>query len=219
MEPESIFSAALLIHFGALLYIIGFLVRDELILRLLVLGGTILYIFYYLLFPDRPLWDAIITSVILGAANLWVLFRIVFERTTLAMTDDEKDLYEVFSTLNPGQFRQIAKCATWHEVDQRKTLCLENQSAEHLYYLMSGNAMVEKGDKQFPIGSGNFLGEIAFILDGEYTATVFAEPDMKYVEWNNLELKKRMSKNAALNNALIALFNHDLARKLAASHQ
>ena len=68
--PETYNWASTLIHLGALLYILGFLVRDELLLRLLVLGGSGLYILYYFLFPATPLWDAIITSLILGVANI-----------------------------------------------------------------------------------------------------------------------------------------------------
>jgi len=193
MFNETLFSTAVLIHLGALLYVIGFLVRDELALRLLVLGGTILYILYYLLFPDVPLWDAILTSSILGIANVWILCKIVFERYTFAMSDDEKKLYEVFSTLTPGQFR--------------------------LYYLIEGNARIEKGDSKFEIPSDKFLGEISFILESNYSATVLATKDMRYVEWNTEELRSLMKKNPLLRNALIALFNQDLAKKLAVSHQ
>ena len=59
------FDASLLIKAGSALYIIAFLIRDELTLRLTIVAGTILYIFYYLYFPDPPLWDAIIASVIM----------------------------------------------------------------------------------------------------------------------------------------------------------
>lgn len=216
---STLVSAALLIHLGAMLYIIGFMVRDELVLRLLVLGGTVLYICYYVLFPETPLWDAIITSAILGAVNLWVLMRIVFERTTFAMTPDEKKLYEVFSTLNPGQFRLISKIANWHDADSLETMCVHEKEADRLFYLFEGGAQVSKGDAVFDIPPGNFLGEIAFILGGAYTADVKAKEGTRYVSWNNEILKKKMSRNAELNNALVALFNHDLAKKLAVSKQ
>ncbi len=212
-------SPAVLIHLGALLYIIGFLVRDELLLRLLVLGGTALYILYYFLFPDEPLWDAIVTSLILAAANLWVLFKIMYERTTFALSDEERKLYEAFETLNPGQFRKILRSAIWHSASGDELMCIENQKADHIYYLIEGNAVVEKGEKQFSIASSSFVGEIAYVLKGTYTATVRAKPGLRYVEWHSDSLRKVSRKNPALHNALIALFNKDLANKLAISHQ
>lgn len=216
---DAYISPAVLIHLGALLYIIGFLVRDELILRLLVLAGTVMYILYYFLFPAMPLWDAIATSAVLGLANLWVLFKIMFERTTFAMSEEELKLYEAFKTLSPGQFRKVLRRAIWHTASGDELLCIEEQPANRLFYLVEGGAMVEKGDKSFPIPSGCFIGEIAFVLDGTYSATVKAKPGMRYVEWVSDELRTSMKKSQPFNNALIALFNRDLASKLAVSHQ
>ena len=212
-------SPAVLIHLGALLYIIGFLVRDELLLRLLVLGGTALYILYYFLFPEQPLWDAIITSLILGAANLWVLFKIMYERTTFAMTDEERTLFEAFETLNPGQFRKVLRSANWHTAIGDELLCIEHQNADRLYYLLVGKAKVEKNQNEFTINASSFVGEIAFVLNGSYSASVKAQPGLRYVEWRSEDLRSLSKKNAALHNALIALFNRDLASKLALSHQ
>lgn len=216
---EDMISPAVLIHLGALLYIIGFLVRDELILRLLVLGGTVLYILYYFLFPETPLWDAIVTSLILGAANLWVLGKIMMERTTFALNDEEKRLFNYFDTLNPGQFRRVAKRAIWHSATGDELLCMEEGDASRLFFVLDGEVEIEKGKQRFVAGSGMFLGEIAFILDGKYTATVRARPGLRYAEWSNAELKHLMKKSTPLHNAIIALFNRDLASKLAISHR
>ena len=212
-------STAILVHMGALLYAIGFMVRDELWLRLLVLGGTALYIMYYLFHPATPLWDAIITSLVLGAANVWVLCIIILERTTFAMTDEQKSLYEAFGTLNPGQFRKLEKHAVWHDAIGGETLCTENEQADRLYYLFEGQAQVIKDKKKFNVPERKFLGEISFILGGNYSATVKAKKGMRYVEWRNEDIHSQMKKSPALHNAVIALFNKDLASKLAVSFQ
>jgi len=217
--PETLLSAAVLIHLGAMFYIIGFLVRDELLLRLLVLAGTTLYICYYFLFPDTPLWDAIITSLILTAANLWVLVKIIYERTTFALSDEEKNLCSAFNTLTPGQFRQVLKHANWHTAGDEEILCQEGRQAERLFYLIDGKTTIKKGDKSFSADESSFLGEISFVLESTYSATVVAGSGARYVSWSAQDLKKQMTKNQAFNNALIALFNVDLAKKLAVSHQ
>lgn len=216
---ESVLSAAILIHLGAMLYIIGFLVRDELVLRLLVLGGTFLYICYYFLFPETPLWDAIITSIILTAANVWVLVQIIFERTTFALNDEEKELYEVFNTLTPGQFRKVLKHSVWHTAAGGEYLCIEGQQATRLFYVLQGELRIQRGDREFKIQGQNFIGEVSFVLEGEYSANVVAEPGLKYVEWPSDALRLQMKKSLPFSNALTALFNRDLAAKLSVSHQ
>ena len=212
-------STAILVHIGALFYVAGFLVRDELILRLLVLGGTGFYILYYAFHPETPLWDAIITTTILGSANLLILAIITFERTTLALSDDEKKLYQAFDTLSPGQFRKILKKAKWQTANGGESLTEEGKPLNTLYYLFDGQAEIKKGRKKFKVPSGIFLGEIAFILGSEASASVQTEKDMRYVEWDHKDLRDVMSKSPNLHNAIIALFNKDLASKLAVSYQ
>jgi hypothetical protein len=219
MMSETMISAAILIHIGAVFYIVGFLVRDELLLRILILAGTFLYISYYFLFPEAPLWDAIITSLIMAAANIWVLIRIIFERTKFALSEEEVELFEAFDTLTPGQFRRALKRAVWHTAAGGELLCLEGQKATRLFYVLNGSVKITKGDKVFEVSGSNFIGEVAFVLEGTFSATVEAKPGLRYIEWVSDDLKKQMRKNMAYNNALIALFNRDLASKLATSHQ
>lgn len=216
---ENIFSISILLNLGALLYFIGFLVRDELILRMLVFAGTILYLTYYLLFPSGPLWNAFVTSSVLGLANLWVLAKIVFERTTLALSENEKRLYECFNTLTPGQFRILMKHAKWHFVEAKTKLCIQDQMADQFFYILDGIVTIEKNDKIFQLEHNSFLGEVAFILNGQYSATAYADQGACIIEWNNQDVKQEMRKKPALFNAFSALFNMDLALKVSSSYK
>lgn len=214
-------NASLLIHLGAVLYILAFLVRDELILRLLVLAGSVFYILYYFLFPEEPLWDAIITSVILILANLFVLFQIILERTTLNMTPEEKELFDAFDTLSPGQFRHIARIAQWKTAtgEEGDTLTWEAQPSRALFYIAEGVISVDKAGRLFRLPAGNFVGEIAYVLGRETTATTVAPSGVRYVEWNSDALRKLSARKPNLGNAITALLTRDLARKLSASYR
>lgn len=216
---EQFFSISALLNFAALLYFLGFVVRDELLLRLLVLCGTGLYIIYYFALPTGPLWDAIITSAFLGLANLWVLGKIVFERTTLALSDDEKILFECLEKLSPGQFRQIMKHAKWITVTKNTELFTQGEKANSLFYLLRGSVTLEKDDKIFTVGEKNFIGELSFILDGNYSASARLKNGACFVEWDNDSLRKLMKKNDTLSNAITAMFNTDMALKLSSSYQ
>ena len=209
----------MLINIAGLFYVIGFLVRDELILRLLILAGTILYLTYYFIGPGGPLWNAIITSSILGFANILVLGKIVFERTTLALTEDEKTLFEYLGNLNPGQFRKIMKHAEWKNVKTSTTICNQGEKADHLFFLLRGEALLKKGNNQFTLKPNNFIGEVAFILNGEYSATAQVEASCCYIKWNTIKLRHLMKKDTNLANAVNAIFNTDIAAKLSKSYQ
>lgn len=212
-------NTALLIHIGALFYIVAFLIRDELRLRLMVLAGSVFYLLYYYLFPEFPLWDAILTTVILAVANLYILFRILLERTMFALNEQERKLFEAFEGFSPGQFRQVLKIGHWKTVELSAELTTENQQLSKLFYIVDGSVYAKKGEYGFVVGAKNFIGEIAFVLEGPPTATVTASPDTTYIEWNCDEMRRLMGKSPAFENAMMALLSRDLADKLATSIQ
>lgn len=215
------FDASLLIKAGSALYIIAFLIREELTLRLTIVAGTILYIFYYLYFPDPPLWDAIIASVIMIFANLIVLGQIVLERTTFRLNPEAKELFDAFETLTPGQFRHILRLAEWKvsEGAQGTVLTHEAEPSGSLFYVFRGAISVEKSGRWFTLPEGNFVGEIAYVLKRETTATTTAPPGVEYVQWNTDALRKLSKKKPNLGNALNALLTRDLAKKLSSSYR
>ncbi len=211
------FNTALLIHFGALFYIVAFLIRDELKLRLMVLAGSAFYLLYYYLFPDIPLWDAIITTCILVFANLIILFRISLERTVFALNTEEKALFEYFEGFTPGQFRQLLKFARWTTAETSVALATENQQLSNLHFIVDGTVVIKKGDNEFLLEPGNFIGEIAFVLNRLPSADVIAQQGARLVTWDAAQVTLLMEKSPAFKNAIVALLSRDLADKLATS--
>lgn len=215
----NVFDPELLIYLGAGLLLIGYAIRDELRLRLLIAVSSLVYIAYY--FAVGPLWGAIITSVLMIAVNFWVLGQIILERTTLRMSDDEKALFEAFETLTPGQFRRALKCADWIDVDTAKgeVLTQEGVSSATLYYIFEGAAVVEKEGQQFGLPAGNFVGEISFVLNSKASATVTAPCGVRYVAWDWDHLRSLSAKHPNLGNALNMRLTRDLAEKLTTSYR
>ena len=208
-------NAAVLVHMASLLYVIAFLVRDQLMLRILVLIATLLYIGYYYFVPEIPLWDAIFWSLVLGAANLYVTVQILLQRTTFNMTGAEKRLCERFDTMTPGEFRRMLKIAHW---DHREaTLTQENEPVDRLYYVLSGTVDVEKQGRSFTLEAGVFIGEVAYFLKRDASATVKLFGIPNYVYWERDELQKLEQKNPGIRVALHSLLNTDMAAKVAVS--
>lgn len=208
-------NAAILVHMASLLYVIAFLVRDQLMLRILVLIATALYIGYYYFVPEIPLWDAIFWSLVLGAANLFVTVRILLQRTTFNMTGAEKRLCDRFNTMTPGEFRRMLNIAHWDHRDA--TLTTENEPVDRLYYVLGGTVDVEKQGRTFTLPEGVFIGEVAYFLKGNASATVKVSGAPNYVYWERSELQKLEKKNSGIRIALHSLLNTDMAAKVAVS--
>lgn len=211
------FNAALLLHAGAAVYVIAFLFRDEALIRLFSVVGTLLYMGYYFWYPPEPLWDAIVTSTIFLGANVVVIFMILLERTTFRLSEDEKRLFAGFSTLTPGEFRKLLKLARWHTSDGADMLTTAGKKPERLFYVLDGDVLIEKDGAQFPVSDGRFIGEIGYVLDGPATGTVRAPEDTRYVAWNVADLQRLGRKKPSIGTALTALMGKDLARKLGES--
>jgi len=61
--------ATVFVQLALLFYVLGFLTRNELYLRVWLLTGTGFYILYYYFVTDVPLWDALWTSAAIGVVN------------------------------------------------------------------------------------------------------------------------------------------------------
>ncbi|MEM8751172.1 MAG: cyclic nucleotide-binding domain-containing protein [Pseudomonadota bacterium] len=210
-------NAALLVHMASLLYVIAFLVKDQLWLRGLVLVATICYIAYYYFVPETPLWDAIWWSLVLGAANVFVTFQIVLERTTFNMPDEQKALYEKFNTLSPGEFRRLMKCADWNSSSGTRQLTTENEPLDCLHFVISGTITVAKDDRSFVIPPNTFIGEVAYFLKTPASATVTVGDQSRVVTWKREDLAQLERKNPGIRIGLHGLLSSDMAIKVAAS--
>ena len=213
--------ASWLIHAGAILLFIAYFIRDELKLRLLIVLSTFFYVAYYYLIPQPPLWDAIYTSVAMVFVNLYVLGQIVLERTTFRLSEEEKTLFDAFETLSPGQFRRILKLARWQVASDADgtVLTREAEPSGALFYIIDGIISVDKAGRFFRLPEGNFVGEVAYVLNRKTTATTVAPEGVRYVEWDADALRRLGRKRPALGNALNALLTRDLAKKLNASYR
>jgi len=219
-----------LVRIATAMLLIAYFIRDELKLRLMIIAATLVFNLYYWLVPDPPLWESVIGGFLMVAVNLYVLFQVLLDRTTFRMSEEEKQLFAAFETLSPGQFRRILKTAEWRRVEETTqirrvedtsghVLTHQGQPSAKLYFIFEGAIQVTKGEHNFRLPQGNFVGEVAFVLEGAATATTTAPAGTYYVEWDAQALRKLGAKHPALGNALNALLTRDLAGKLRESYR
>jgi len=202
-----------LIFIGLAIKSVGFMIRDELLLRSLVLTGMFFdFAFYFLQSP--PIWGSVMTNAALISVNAVLVVVIMIERSSLFMTRHQRKVYAQLQTLSPGQFRRIYRWANWKTASAREELLSEGKEADRLFFIDAESFEITKQGQAYTAGGPAFAGEIMLLQGGPASASVAIARDTRYAEWSVAKLRRAMQKSKPLENALIARFGHDLADKV-----
>lgn len=196
---------------------LGFLARGDLVLRGLILLGSAFYVTYYYVVADTPLWEAIVGSLAIIAANIYSSIRIIRERSTWGMSAEGLKTFYAFNTLRPGQFRRLMKYAKTRRFDSDTPLFQQNELLKKVYFIQHGVALIERDGRVSEIGQGDFIGELAFVRSTTTSAGVTATAGAVLLEFDSQELKSLMEASPSFSNAIVALFNRNMAEKLSVS--
>ncbi len=210
-------NAEYFVYIAFALALAGYLARDELWLRLLMLAASTSYLAYYYTVSDDPLWEAILTSGTLALVNLAVIGIVILERTTFTMSRQVAAIFRSFDMLTPGQFRRIMRHGTVRTADDPVRLTTEGMRVDKLFYVTDGRVIVTKEGRRTEIPPRIFVGEIAFATGNVASATVELAPGAVWVEWDQDRLRRLTRRFPALGVALMAQFNADLLGKVATS--
>lgn len=201
---------------GLVFKLTGFAVRDEMWLRVLVICGFICDAAYYFFRAD-PILPSVLSNIALLAINVILVVAIASERTTWRMSLDDRKTFHYFPTLNPGQFRRLRKMTSAHSMDAGAVLTREGQPVDTLMLVFAQTITISKGGESFPIAGPAFVGEIAFLTGNPSSADVVLPDGGTVLRVDAGQLRKRMARSPAFNNAMVALFGTELARKVADS--
>lgn len=202
-----------LIFLGLALKSAGFLVRDELMLRTLVVAGTVCDMIFYLL-QSPPIFGSVLTNSILAAINFVIIMIVIVERSTWFMSSRERIMFSHFKTLSPGQFRRVKRLSIWQEATGETILLREGERADRLYFIEAETFCVIKQGQRYEARGPAFAGEIMLLQGGVASAAVTVEDGAVYAVWEADRLRRAMHRSRALENALVARFGHDLADKV-----
>lgn len=205
------------VYAAMLSYVLGLLFKNQLILRALILIGTGFYIAYYYHHPDIPLWGAITSSILIAVANLIGFFRVIQGRMKFGIPDQQMRIFAAMGGLRPGEFRRLMKLGEIVDAPDPATLTIEGETPSHLYFVVSGDLFVHKGEARFAIPADNFIGEISFVLGCNASATVTMPTGGVYIRWERGRLRRAMSRSFELERAVDAMLSRDMAAKVAAS--
>ncbi len=193
----------------------GFLSRDQILLRCLVLISSGFYIAYYYTHDPSPLWDAIFGSSAIAMATLYGLVLLLLSRMTFTVPKHQRGLFRSIGELEPGLFRRLMKAGAWKTAERKVVVTVEGRVPSSLYYVISGTPHVLKGAARFKVESGCFLGEVSYILGSPASATVELPAGAEYIEWPRPVLEKLFRRSNRMKLAVEALIAQDMARKVA----
>ncbi|GGX54798.1 hypothetical protein GCM10007385_23930 [Tateyamaria omphalii] len=209
VPPEWIVLAA-----GAV-FTLGYLIINQVILRLMILTGTLLYIWYYAVASDVPLWEAIYTSVVMGVANIIGLCSLFWRSSPLAVPYAHRDIYAQFQDLPPGDFRELVMRAKRYTLDQDTEVTSEGSPLASLYYVISGVIEIEKRGEAFAMPPRLFVGEVAYLSQQPSAATTWLRAGAEVLQWDVADLRARAARKSRFKLALEAMISRDLALKVA----
>ena len=204
----------LLLHLAALVSVAALLFRDQIKLRAVLLVSIALALANNYDGADAPDWEDLFWNAVLFTINLVVLVQLVLDRTHIGLSVEERGLFDAFGLLTPGEFRALARLASWHDAAGGELLTREGETPSSLYYVLSGGLTIAKGDRTITYGPGAFIGEIAFLQRGPASATVRLDAGSRYVAWTTADLDRRIAGRQNLRHAVTRLISHDMALKV-----
>lgn len=204
-----------LIHAANLLYLLAFMVRDILWLRILTVVAAACLIPYFYFRPE-PLMTPIYWNLVFTALNVFWIARLLLERRPVKLSAEERKLCElVFRTMTPREMIKILALATWKEAAAGECFVPRGKPLDRLMVIYSGKACVEvDGRNVTELQPGQFIGSISYVTEEEAPANIQALEPTRYVCWSKAKLKDFMVKNPDLHSALKTTLATDLTKWL-----
>jgi hypothetical protein len=208
---------AYLLHAANVLYLLSYLVKDILWLRLLtVVAGLMLMTWAF--FQPTPLWVSLAWNSVFLLINVYQSWMLILERRPVKLSERDLRLYQlVFRALTPREYLKLLALGRWEDAKADARLVERAQGLDRLMVIASGRAAVRVGERSFELGEGRFIGEMSFITGEAPTADVFAVDAVRYVSWPKKELTKFLADHPTLRAAWQAVLGADLVNKLRAA--
>jgi hypothetical protein len=204
-----------LIHVANVIYVVSYLVKDILWLRLLtVVAGSVLLAYYALL--PVPLWAAIGWNVVFLVINLRQIQVLLLERRPVRLTPDELRLQQLaFRSLTQREFAKLLRIARWEDVAADQRFVTKGQPLDRIMVIADGRACVEiAGSPGVELRPGCFVGEMSFLTGQTPNADVVATQPTRLVTWLQSELRKFLGRDAELRAIVQTAIGEDLIAKL-----
>jgi hypothetical protein len=203
------------IHLANGTFLVSFLVRDILKLRVLSVVGGFFLLAYFLL-SNPVVWPSVGWNLVFAAINGVQITRLVLERRPVRLTEAEHELRSVaLRTLSPRELKQLAPTLSFVELPAGERMIQEGVVPPHLFVILEGVASVQRATAQITtLSTGRFVGEMSFLTESAPKADVFAETALRVARFESAALKHLLADRAELRAAMQSILGADLSEKL-----
>lgn len=207
-----------MIHSANVLYLLSYLMRDILWLRMFTVVAASCLILYFYFRPD-PLMAPIYWNLLFIALNVYWICRLLLERRPVKLTEDEQQLCQlVFRTLTPREMLKLLRLGRWQNAAPDECFVQQGTALDRLIVIYSGKACVTVDGKVVDeLRPGQFVGEIGYITDGVASGSAVAIERTRYVSWPMPMLKDFLKKNPDLRVAFQIILGRVLTSRLRAA--
>ena len=207
----------ILFNTANIFFLLAFMAKKIVWLRLLTITGMTVSIPYYLYFQEAPLWNNIFWICTYALINLVMLFIIYLESRPIELSDLEQNIYNMtFKSLEPRVFKKLIDHGSLEEFQPEVNLVTRDSELDSLMYVVEGEAeVVLKHGEHLIIPTGGFIGEQSYITGEKTSADVKTGKEAaKIIRWNSEALRKHLAGKEVLKDSLDLIFTADLIHKL-----
>jgi hypothetical protein len=213
---EGFASMDVMLHIANVLFLLAYLVRDILWLRIITVIATASLIPYYFCCAVSPLYGPILWNSLFISVNLVQIVLLILEKRPVFLSDKEMQLYRtVFSALKPREFTKLLSLAEWRTAKPGEVLLEQDQPVQALLLISSGSGVVEiDGRRVATVTSGQFIGEMGFLSEQVASAKVAASAPTEYLAWPAGKLRTLLFTTPMLHVKVQGILGCDLVDKL-----
>ena len=203
------------IHGANVLYLLSYLMRDILWLRVFTVIAALCLIAYFYLQPE-PLLTAIYWNLVFVVLNIYWICRLILERRSVPLNDEEATLYEAsFRTMRPREMLKLLKIGDWETHPKDAPVVDQGDQPDRLSVISSGTAELNiDGTPVDELGTGRFVGTVSYITDEPAEANVVARDAMRCFCWPSAQLRGFLTKDPELRAAFQRVLTEELAVRL-----
>ena len=204
-------------HLGYLFTFLALSVKDMFRLRVILAIAQVLSGLYQAQIGryDVVIWNGVFTIV-----NIYHIIRIINERKIIFIPNEIKDIYEnIFSDFTTKEFMNFWNLGVYKD-SNNSLLIKEGEKQNNLYLVIEGQVSVKRNKKVLnTLSRGKFIAEMSLITNEPATADIYSDKKMKYISWNQNELKHFQVSNKDLWIKLHNILSNDLIRKIKTTNQ
>jgi len=207
----------ILFNTANIFFVLAFMAKKIVWLRLLTITGMMVSLPYYLYFQEAPLWNNFFWVCIYAFINLVMLFIIYLESRPVSLDDLEQKIYDrTFKSLEPRVFKKLFDHGSLEELQPEVNLVTRDSELDSLMLVVEGEAeVVLKHGEHLIIPTGGFIGEQSFITGGKTSADVTTGKEAAMIlRWNSQVLRKYLADKETLKDHLDLILTSDLIYKL-----